>query len=157
MNNDQVAAARSCQIRMEQASRIGWLQVKLAEDACIRYLLQLKLSPEQLSQMMRLYDRLMLLDARKQLLKKHAHTAWVGDALEIVPALFEELIHGGPDEIELCKEVLFSEDCGALCELQVTVGHLLGLSRTGTALTHCLHASRAQHTLTYLSAMACAW
>ena len=121
--------------------------MKLVEDACIRYLLQLKLLPEQFSQMMQLYDRLMLLDARKQLLKKYAHTAWIGEAIQIVPALFEELVHGGPDEIELCKEVLFSKDCGALCELQVgqpTVGFVN--TRVEMAVGHCLHGNSTQHT-----------
>ena len=73
---------------------------------------------------MRLYDTWRLVDPRKQLLKKYAHTAWVEGVLDILPALFDTLVHAGPEEIELCKEVLFSEECGALCELQVSISVL---------------------------------
>lgn len=68
---------RNCKASKRQGLWGACLQVKLVEDTCIRYLLQLKLPAEQISQIMRLYDTLMLLDPRKQLLKKYAHTAWV--------------------------------------------------------------------------------
>ena len=89
------------------------------EDACIRYLLNLQLPAQQLSQMMHLCGRLMLYETRKQLLQMYAHVPWAADNLSILPVLFETLLEGGSREIELCKEVLFSADCGALCELQV--------------------------------------
>ena len=94
--------------------------MKLVENACIRYLLQLQLLAQQLSQMMQLWDRLMLYETRKQMLQKYAHVPWAGDNLEALPTLFGELLDGGPQEIALCKEVLFSPDCGALCELQAS-------------------------------------
>lgn len=59
------------------------------------------------------------------LLQKYAHVPWAGDVLEVLPTLFEELVGGGPQEIALCKEVLFSPDCGALCELQASPHMLL--------------------------------
>lgn len=90
------------------------------EDACIRYLLQLRMPAQQLSQMMQLCDRLMLYETRKQLLQMYAHVPWAGENVDILPVLFERLVNGGPAKIELCKEVLFSSDCGALCELQVS-------------------------------------
>ena len=91
----------------------------MVEDACIGYLQQLKLPAEQLSHMMQLWDKLMLYEARKETLQLHAHRVWTGNVLETLPVLFEELVHAGPQEVELCKEVLFSSECGALCELQV--------------------------------------
>ena len=113
------------------------LQVKLVEDACIRYLLQLKLLADQCSQTMRLYDTLMLSEPRKQLVKKYAHTAWVGDVLHILPTLLDALVHGGPEAIELCKEVLFSEECGALCELQVSSVVFHQMMRDQATCTAC--------------------
>lgn len=68
---------------------------------------------------MHLWDRLMLYEARKRMLQMYAHVPWAGDIPEILAVLFETLVEGGRQEIELCKEVLFSPDCGALCELQV--------------------------------------
>ena len=93
--------------------------MKLVEDACIRYLLKLRLPAQQLSQMMHLCDRLMLYETQKQLLQMYAHVPWAADNLTILPVLFETLLEGGSREIDLRKEVLFSADCGALCELQV--------------------------------------
>ena len=94
------------------------LQIKIVEDACIGYLQQLNLPAEQLMYMMRLWDKLMLYEARRQTLQLHAHKAWIGNNLQTLPVLFEELVHAGSQEIDLCKEVLFSSECGALCKLQ---------------------------------------
>lgn len=109
-----------CHVCKANTVFLGMLQVKLVEDACVRYLLQLQLPAQHLSQMMQLWDRLMLFEARKQMLQKYAHVPWAGNVLEVLPTLFGELLDGGPHEIALCKEVLFSPDCGALCELQAS-------------------------------------
>lgn len=90
------------------------MQVKLVEDVCIGYLLELKLTAEQVSQLMQLWDKLMLYEARKQMLQTHANKAWTGGVMQTLPVLFEKLVHAGPREIELCKEVLFAAECGAL-------------------------------------------
>lgn len=105
-------------------------QVKLVEDVCIGYLLELKLTAEQVSQLMQLWDKLMLYEARKQMLQTHANKAWTGGVMQTLPVLFEKLVHAGPREIELCKEVLFAAECGALCELQAT---RLALSHTSVS------------------------
>lgn len=55
-------------------------------------LLQLQLPAQQLSQMMQLWDRLMLFEARKQMLQKYAHVPWAGDVLEVLPTLFGDLL-----------------------------------------------------------------
>ena len=112
--------------------------MQLVEDACIRYLMNLKLPAEQLIQLMQLWDRLMLMEARKQMLQKYAHRAWIGEVLEILPLLFEELVHAGPAEIKLCQEVLFSSECGALCEL--LNGNFINYVYTGSDLLSSLRA-----------------
>ena len=89
------------------------------EDACVEYLLQLTLPAQQLGQLMLLWDKLMLSDARKHVLQRYAHVAWTTEIMSILPVLFEPLLHGDTQDLQLCKEVLFSPDCGAVCELQV--------------------------------------
>ena len=95
-------------------------QVKLIEEACTDYLLELSLPLNKLVQLLVLLDRLMLMDARRRLLKKYAHQTWTPEIMEILPPLFKQLLRGGFQEHTLCSEVLFSSQCGALCEVQAS-------------------------------------
>lgn len=94
------------------------MQVKLIEEACTDYLLELSLPVNKLVQLLVLLDRLVLMDARKRLLKKYAHQTWTPEIMEILPPFFKQLLQGSFQEHTLCSEVLFSSQCGALCEVQ---------------------------------------
>ena len=94
------------------------LQVKTVEEACIDYLLELDLTAEQLGQLMMLLNRLMLMDACSKLLCQHAYKTWTNEVMGVLPFLFKQLVCGGPQNLQLCKDVLHDDRCGALCEIQ---------------------------------------
>ena len=88
------------------------------EEACIDYLLELDLSAEQLGQLMMLLNHLMLMDACSKLLRQHVYKTWANQVMVVLPFLFKQLVCGGPQDIQLCKDVLHNARCGALCGIQ---------------------------------------
>ena len=94
------------------------LQVKAVEEACTDYLLNLDLSAEQLGQLMMLLNRLMLMDACSKLLGQHVYKTWTNEVMVVLPFLCKQLVCGGPQDVQLCKDVLHNVRCGALCEIQ---------------------------------------
>ena len=65
-----------------------------------------------------LFNRLTLMDACSKLLSQHAHQTWTDKVMGVLPSLFKQLAWGGPQNIQLCKDVLHDDRCGALCETQ---------------------------------------
>ena len=96
------------------------------EKCCIKYLLHLTLPNTQLGQLVLLFDKLGLYEARKKLLLKYTQQPWREHVSEVLPILLQLLVQPGPlQDLELCREALWDEECGALCELQVWAPCLL--------------------------------
>ena len=113
------------------------LQVDVVEAACIDYLLDLKLSPQQALQVLLLFDRLLLQDAARRLLMRYARQVWTKETMTILPVLFNCLLFEKCHlPVSLCQEALDRQKCGALCELQVRV---LDLSQQSSC-NNCFHS-----------------
>lgn len=74
---------------------------------------------------MLLFDKLGLCEPRKQLLQQHVQQPWTPQVTAKLSVLFEQLVSPGPcQDLELCKQLLFDDKCGAFCELQVSNSNL---------------------------------
>lgn len=95
------------------------LQIKLIETACTEYLLALKLTSEQLGQMLQLFQMLSLKASLQELARRYTQLPWTTQVMAELQVIFNyfhkfELLH-------LMLPQLKFQACGKLCELQVIV------------------------------------
>lgn len=70
---------------------------------------------------MKLFDKLMLVEACKLMLQQYVNKPWTKPVTDILPVLLKQMVLAGAQQIQWCREALSSSKRGAMCELQVSL------------------------------------
>ena len=97
----------------------GLAQIKVIDTACVNYLTDLVLEPEQLEQLIWLFQTLGNVPALKKSLLRLMALPWVSDVPAIIASVFKDLLQPQRNAVRLCQKVLKDKPLGALCYLQV--------------------------------------
>ena len=98
------------------------LQIELVQAACVKYLLNQSLPPNQMRKLALLFDQLHLKVACQQAQQQLVQRVWDPEGATEIATMFAWMLDVelyGPDGLLECKQLLKDPKRGAMCEAQV--------------------------------------